>query len=196
VATPEPSPLPVYIVDPAPSPWSAEWWIDAGIPLLGAIGSIAVAAATLAVTIALARWERRDRANEANLQRAREKREEEQFALDRRADFLAVLAELMSDWERNGVLPTRVKASVPRVMRDVHNAATRSTEDARDVGMWFIREVQVWAQRMIDGVPDLPSDSPRAGWRTFDLMVGERLRVWARTGEFDDSALMQDARMR
>lgn len=200
--TPSPTPVPVFIVDPAPAFLSAEWWIDAGIPLIGALGSIAVAVVAVAVTLRLARWERADRLRQEGMEEAertrereRQQRESEQRDSDRRADFFAVLSEIMTRWQ---VMPIKTKsemdAKFTEINATIQAAAVRSTPDAHAVGRWFIQEATACAELVERGIPGLPprSNHAAAGWRIFSLMIGNRLRPWVRSGALDRTALMKD----
>lgn len=62
---PEPPPVEVLILNGSPSWWSAEWWIDAGVPALGVAASTLVAAVAIWLTIRQGRSERERRLHES-----------------------------------------------------------------------------------------------------------------------------------
>lgn len=190
-----PSPLPVYIVDPAPPAWSAEWWIDAGIPLLGVLGSIAVTALVVYVTIRLAKLERQDREREVERQKAEREREEAQRDRERRGEFLEVASSLLQRWESEQ--PSDRSAIQLQWLRDsalLRAAAVRATTDAPDVARWLLQEADVAAEIIETGIPGLPPelDHARVGWKIFGLLAGHRLQDWALTGKLDTLSVRED----
>ncbi|MBB6389985.1 hypothetical protein HD594_000298 [Microbacterium thalassium] len=184
----------MLIVDPAPGLWSPEWWIDAGIPLLGAVGSLGVAVAAIIVTFGLARRER----NEA----ARRELAEEQ-ARDRadRAEFLRVAMAQLEQWATAEFSTEEdFRNHARRSRARLYAASAVAGSNAPAIAGWMVDQARrciSWIEltkRMRADVEALDhAESPelslaergRQSWLTLEASVGYRLRRWVSSGEFD-----------
>ncbi|WP_127819093.1 hypothetical protein [Microbacterium sp. CPCC 204701] len=172
LTTLDPTPIPVYIVDPAPEWWSPEWWIDAGIPLLGAVGSFAVAIAAVVVTWRLAR---RDHADRARAKRA-------EFAY-------AVNAYLHPRHE-----PERGKFAAAQTFQRRENdlrAAAGADDNAPRIAGWIFQQESLLMER--NAVASFQGDRDERQSASelyiFGWEVTNRVHNWVSTGQMDFDAI-------
>ncbi|WP_229382780.1 hypothetical protein [Microbacterium allomyrinae] len=159
----------MYLIDPAPELWTAEWWIDAGIPMLGAIGSFAVAVAAIYVTWRLARLDRNDRER------------------NRRAAFAVAVGDYLDPRLDDA---HRRRDPVFGADNRLFTSAATAGAGATAVARWIVTvEDELFDRSLVRSfVGDGPTDSERErDHSTLVWTITGRVRRWVTTGQMDYS---------
>lgn len=153
--------------------WSPEWWIDAGIPLVGALASLAVAGVAVFVTWRLAQADRADRSR------------------SKRAEFgSAVNAYLHPRHEPDGGREDAFK-TFQRRENDLLSAAAAADNDATRISHWAIRQQSLlWERNAVSSFRG-DRDERQAAHEsyTFEWEVMNRVHTWVATGQMDFSEI-------